>query len=123
MSEEQIFAVPQAIADKALVDDAQYKKMYQASLDDPDAFWAEHGRRLAWRTTYTKVKNTHYGKDDVSIKWYEDGTLNACVNCVDRHCPKRPTKRRLFGKAMNPAMTPKSPIGNCMKKSANLPMC
>jgi acetyl-CoA synthetase len=89
MSEEQIFAVPQAISDKALVDDAQYKKMYQASLDDPDAFWAEHGRRLAWMTPYTKVKNTHYGKDDVSIKWYEDGTLNACVNCVDRHLPKK----------------------------------
>jgi acetyl-CoA synthetase len=63
--------------------------MYQASLDDPDAFWGEHGQRIDWVTPYTKVKNTHYGKDDVSIKWYEDGTLNACVNCVDRHLEKR----------------------------------
>ncbi|HCL49324.1 MAG TPA: acetyl-coenzyme A synthetase, partial [Rhodobiaceae bacterium] len=85
MSEDQIFAVPKAIADNALVNDAQYQEMYQASLDDPDAFWAEHGQRLDWMRPYTKVKNTHYGKDDVSIKWYEDGTLNACVNCVDRH--------------------------------------
>jgi len=89
MSGDQNFDVPQAIADKALVNDTQYKKMYQASLDDPDAFWGEHGQRIDWMTPYTKVKNTHYGKDDVSIKWYEDGTLNACVNCVDRHLEKR----------------------------------
>ena len=103
MSEEQIFAVPQAIADKALVDDAQYKKMYQASLDDPDAFWAEHGRRLAWMTPYTKVKNTHYGKDDVSIKWYEDGTLNACVNCVDRHLPEKADQTAIIWEGDEPS--------------------
>ena len=89
MSDDLIFDVPAPIAAKALVDDAKYKAMYQASLDDPDAFWGEHGKRLDWMTPYTKVKNTHYGKDDVSIKWYEDGTLNACVNCVDRHLEAR----------------------------------
>ena len=89
MSDEQIFEVPQAIADKALVNDAQYQEMYARSLDDADGFWAEHGQRIDWIKPYTKVKNTHYGKDDVSIKWYEDGTLNACVNCVDRHVKKR----------------------------------
>ena len=89
MSEDQIFAVPQAFADKALVNDAHYQEMYQASLDDPDAFWGEHGQRIDWMTPYTKVKNTHYGRDDVSIKWYEDATLNACVNCVDRHLETR----------------------------------
>ena len=89
MSDEQIFEVPQAIADKALVNDAQYQDMYARSLDDADGFWAEHGRRIDWIKPFSKVKNTHYGKDDVSIKWYEDGTLNACVNCVDRHVETR----------------------------------
>ena len=89
MSEDQIFEVPQAIADKALVNDAQYQDMYARSLDDADGFWAEHGRRIDWIKPFSKVKNTHYGKDDVSIKWYEDGTLNACVNCVDRHVETR----------------------------------
>ena len=89
MSDEQIFEVPQAIADKALVNDTQYQEMYARSLDDADGFWAEHGQRIDWIKPYTKVKNTHYGKDDVSIKWYEDGTLNACVNCVDRHVERR----------------------------------
>ncbi len=89
MSEDQIFEVPQAIAVKALVNDAQYQDMYARSLDDADGFWAEHGRRIDWIKPFSKVKNTHYGKDDVSIKWYEDGTLNACVNCVDRHVETR----------------------------------
>ena len=89
MSDEPIFEVPQAIADKALVNDAQYQDMYARSLDDADGFWAEHGRRIDWIKPFSKVKNTHYGKDDVSIKWYGDGTLNACVNCVDRHVETR----------------------------------
>ena len=89
MSDDLIFNVPEAVAKNALVDKAQYEKMYQASIDDPDAFWAEHGHRIDWIKPYSKIKNTHYGKDEVSIKWYEDGSLNACVNCVDRHLETR----------------------------------
>ena len=89
MSEDMIFEVPDEIAAKAHIDDARYQAMYKESIEDPDGFWDKHGKRLDWMTPYTKVKNTHYGKDDVSIKWYEDGTLNACVNCVDRHLDTR----------------------------------
>ena len=89
MSDDLIFDVPADIAANALVDNAQYEKMYAESVSDPDAFWGAHGKRLDWMKPYSKVKNTHYAKDDVSIKWYEDGTLNACVNCVDRHLETR----------------------------------
>ena len=89
MADEQIFHVSQALADAALINDKQYQDMYARSLEDADGFWAEHGRRIDWIKPFSKVKNTHYGKDDVSIKWYEDGTLNACVNCVDRHVETR----------------------------------
>ena len=89
MSEDMIFEVPDEIAAKAHIDDARYQAMYKESVEDPDGFWGKQGKRLDWMTPYTKVKNTHYGKDDVSIKWYEDGTLNACVNCVDRHLDTR----------------------------------
>ena len=89
MSDELMFDVPADIAANALVDNAQYEKLYAESVSDPDAFWGEHGQRLDWIKPYSKVKNTHYAKDDVSIKWYEDGTLNACVNCVDRHLETR----------------------------------
>ena len=89
MSDDLTFEVPADIAANALVDNALYEKMYAESVSDPDAFWGDHGRRIDWMKPYSKVKNTNYGKDNVSIKWYEDGTLNACVNCVDRHLAAR----------------------------------
>ena len=89
MSEDLVFDVPENVKADALVDEAKYHEMYAESLRNPEAFWGEHGKRIDWMRPYTKVKNTLYSKEDVSIKWYEDGTLNACVNCVDRHLDAR----------------------------------
>ena len=87
--DELIFEVPAKAAAEAHVDAAKYEAMYAQSLADPDAFWGEHAKRIDWMTPYTKVKNTHFSNTDVSIKWFEDATLNACVNCVDRHLETR----------------------------------
>ncbi len=89
MSDDLVFEVPENVKATALVDEAKYLEMYDESLRDPDAFWGKHGKRIDWINPYKKVKNTLYGKEDVSIKWYEDGTLNACVNCIDRHLEAR----------------------------------
>ena len=89
MSDDLVFEVPENVKAATLVDEAKYHEMYAESLRDPDAFWGEHGKRIDWISPYTKVKNTLYSKEDVSIKWYEDGTLNACVNCIDRHLETR----------------------------------
>ena len=89
MSDDLVFEVPENVKGATLVDEAKYHEMYAESLRDPDAFWGEHGKRIDWISPYTKVKNTLYSKEDVSIKWYEDGTLNACVNCIDRHLEAR----------------------------------
>jgi acetyl-CoA synthetase len=63
--------------------------MYKRSIDDPDGFWGEHGKRIDWIKPYTKVKNTSFDYNNVSINWFEDGVLNVCANCVDRHLEKR----------------------------------
>ncbi|MCL4163170.1 UNVERIFIED_CONTAM: hypothetical protein GTU68_027600, partial [Idotea baltica] len=63
--------------------------MYQRSVEDPEGFWGEHGKRLDWIKPYSKVKNTSYDYHNVAIKWFEDGTLNVSANCVDRHLEKR----------------------------------
>ena len=89
MSDDLVFEVPEKVKAETLVDEAKYHEMYAESLRDPDAFWGEHGQRIDWMRPYTKVKDTLYSKENVSIKWYEDGTLNACVNCVDRHLDAR----------------------------------
>lgn len=85
MSNEQVFPVTDEWKKRALVDAAAYKTMYAQSISDPEAFWAEQGGRIDWMTPFSKVRDTSFGLQNLHIKWYEDGTLNACVNCVDRH--------------------------------------
>jgi len=70
-------------------DKAKYDAMYQASMQDPDTFWGEHGKRLDWIEPYSKVKNTDFTLGKVDIKWFEDGTLNVAANCIDRHMETR----------------------------------
>ena len=82
---ETIYPVAAEWAARAWADDAKYQDMYKRSIEDPDGFWGEMGKRIDWIKPYTKVKNTSYAPENVSIKWYEDGTLNVCANCVDRH--------------------------------------
>ncbi|WP_104017692.1 acetate--CoA ligase [Roseovarius nitratireducens] len=71
------------------IDAENYARMYAESIRDPEGFWGEHGKRLDWIKPYTKVKNTSFAYDDVSIKWFEDGTLNVAANCIDRHLATR----------------------------------
>jgi acetyl-CoA synthetase len=59
--------------------------MYERSINDNDNFWREHGKIVDWIKPYTKIKEYKFSSTDTNIKWYYDGTLNACYNCVDRH--------------------------------------
>ncbi len=77
------------MAANAHVDAAKYDEMYAASVNNPDAFWAEHGKRLDWIKPFTKVKNVSFEPGNIDIKWFEDGTLNIAANCVDRHLATR----------------------------------
>lgn len=86
---ETIYTVAAEWAARAWADDTKYQDMYKRSIEDPDGFWGEMGKRIDWIKPYTKVKNTSYAPENISIKWYEDGTLNVCANCVDRHVATR----------------------------------
>jgi acetyl-CoA synthetase len=86
---DTLFPPPATIAANAHVDAAKYQAMYQRSIEDPDGFWAEHGKRIDWIKPFTKVKNTSFDKDNLSINWFEDGTLNVSANCIDRHLATR----------------------------------
>ncbi len=72
-------------AERAWLDKAAYQRMYERSLGDEESFWAEQAKRIDWITPFTKVKDVSFAKDDLHIRWFYDGTLNACYNCVDRH--------------------------------------
>lgn len=86
---DDLYPVPGDWAKDAYVDNDRYLDMYQRSVSDPEGFWGEHGKRLDWIKPFAKVKNTSYDPHDVSIKWFEDGTLNVSANCVDRHLASR----------------------------------
>ncbi|MFZ5609083.1 MAG: acetate--CoA ligase [Pseudomonadota bacterium] len=79
-----------------------YAALYQRSLDDPEGFWAEQGRRITWLKPFTKVKNTSF-EGEVAIKWFEDGTLNASYNCIDRHLPRKANDVAIIWEGDNPA--------------------
>jgi acetyl-CoA synthetase len=89
MSEVKVYPVVPEFAAKAHIDNAKYQAMYDQSVNDPDAFWGEQGKRLDWFTPYTRVKNTSFDLHNVDIRWFEDGTLNAAYNCLDRHLEAR----------------------------------
>ena len=103
MTDEQLFPVPTETARAALVDDAQYQAMYAASLADPEAFWAEHGKRIDWIKPYSQIKDVSYAADDLHIKWYYDGTLNVAANCLDRHLATRGDQTAIIWEGDDPA--------------------
>jgi acetyl-CoA synthetase len=83
--ETQVYPVPAATKERALIDKAGYEKMYARSIEDNEAFWAEQAQRIDWIQPFTEVKDVSFAKDDLHIRWFADGSLNACYNCVDRH--------------------------------------
>ncbi len=74
----------------------QYEEMYAESFKDKELFWSKIARsQLSWFKGFTKIKNTNYD-GDVSIKWFEDGELNVCYNCVDRYAETQPDETAII---------------------------
>lgn len=103
MSEEKVFPVAPEFAASAHIDNETYLAMYEQSVNDPDGFWGEHGRRIDWFKPYTKVKNTTFDPHNVDIRWFEDGTLNASYNCLDRHLEQRGDQVAIIWEGDNPS--------------------
>ncbi len=86
----------------AHVNAQEYEEMYNESIRDPDTFWSNHGKRIDWIKPFSIVKNISYAYPDVSIKWFEDGTLNVAANCVDRHLTNRSDQIAILWEGDNP---------------------
>ena len=91
----------------AKVDEEKYSSMYDHSLQNNDEFWAEQARRVDWINKFTKIKNVKYSKDDVSIKWFEDGNLNVSYSCIDRHAKSNPDRAAIIWEGDDPNETKK----------------
>ena len=83
------YAVDKQTQSRALLDRDAYEAMYQSSIEDNEGFWSAQAKRIDWIKPFTEIKDVSYASDDVHIRWFADGTLNACYNCVDRHLPEK----------------------------------
>ncbi len=102
-----VFKVSEAWAKQAYVNKTQYEKKYKLSLKDNESFWKREGKRITWIKPYTKVKDVKYSKQEVNIKWYYDGTLNASANCIDRHLEKKGNKTAIIWVGDDPSESKK----------------
>jgi acetyl-CoA synthetase len=100
---DKIYDVPSEWTSRAYLDDAKYKEMYARSISDSNGFWAEQAKRLDWSHAPTKIENTSYAPGNISIKWFEDGVLNAAYNCIDRHLPKRANQTAIIWEGDDPS--------------------
>jgi acetyl-CoA synthetase len=95
--------VPKEWKKRAFIDKDEYEKLYRRSVEKPDKFWGKEGKRLDWIKPYTRVKDTSFAYPDVSIRWFEDGTLNVAANCIDRHLKKRGKQVAIIWEPDDPA--------------------
>jgi acetyl-CoA synthetase len=107
MMSEKIYDVPPEWKKRAFADDAKYQEMYASSIKDPNGFWGEVAKRIDWIKPFSKVKNTSFDPHNVSIKWFEDGTLNVAYNCLDRHLAKRGNQTAILWEGDDPKVDKK----------------
>ena len=100
---KSLIKVSDSWANHAYVNESKYKKKYKLSIKENDKFWAKEGKRITWIKKYSKIKDVKYSKEEVKIKWYYDGTLNASANCIDRHLKKNPSKTAIIWVGDDPA--------------------
>ncbi len=105
MTETRVFHPTKAQKEAATLTPDAYLAMYQHSISDPDAFWAEQGKRIDWIKPYSQISDVSYQRPDVHIKWFADGTLNASANCLDRHLAERGNQTAIIWEGDDPAET------------------
>ncbi len=114
-----IYPPSKETAKRARMPKDEYDRLYAESINDPDGFWGKMAERLDWVTPPTRIKNTSF-KSPVSIKWYEDGVLNACYNCVDRHLPAKLTCTALIFEGNDPNESRKISYGELKSEVCKL---
>jgi acetyl-CoA synthetase len=102
---EKIYPVPETWRNVARIDAETYERLYRRSIDDPNGFWAEQGKRIDWISPFTRVKDVSFDTHNVSIEWFGDGTTNVAMNCVDRHLPHRAEQTAIIWEADDPSLS------------------
>jgi acetyl-CoA synthetase len=110
-SGNEIYPVKRSIAETTYINPQDYERLYGESIENPDKFWGDHAKIIDWIRPFTKVKNVSFRKQDFHIKWFEDGSLNVCYNCIDRHLPKRKDQTAILWEGNEPTQERKITYG------------
>jgi len=102
ISMSKTYPVIAAAAQRTHVDQQRYEDMYHKSIENNAGFWSEQARRISWIMPFSKVREVSFDRDDLHIRWFEDGTLNACYNCVDRHLESRADQTAIIWEGDDP---------------------
>jgi acetyl-CoA synthetase len=97
-----LYPVPESIKADSHADKAEYQRLYNWSIDDPEGFWAQQGQRIDWVKPFSKVCNSNFSKQNTEIKWFEDGQLNATYSCIDRHVEQHPQRTAIVWEGDDP---------------------
>jgi len=97
------YSIHPPAAQRAHITAEKYQTLYQQSREDPDAFWQDQARRLDWLTFPQKISDVSWAADDLHIRWFEDGELNVCYNCVDRHLAERGDQTAIIWEGDDPS--------------------
>ena len=100
------------------LDATSYAAMYQESIEDNEGFWAREAQRIQWIKPFSEIKDVSFATDDVHIRWFADGTLNACYNCVDRHLPEKRDDVAILWEGDDPAHDEKITYGQLHQRVA-----
>ncbi|MGH6959938.1 MAG: acetate--CoA ligase, partial [Dongiaceae bacterium] len=102
MTTNTVLPIPDAWAKAAWIDEPGYFRLYEQSIADPEAFWREQGKRISWIKTYSEIKDVSFS-GDVHIRWFQDGTINAAYNCLDRHLATRADQTAILWEGDSPS--------------------
>ena len=99
---DDLYKPSNKIVENAHINKLKYEEMYKESISNPIKFWGEHGKRIDWIKNYEKVRDFSYDQKNLYIKWFEDGTLNASYNCIDRHLKNNGNKTAIIWEGDSP---------------------
>ncbi len=99
---KKLYPVTENYKKNTLCDLQSYQQMYKDSIENNEEFWNKQGKRLDWIKPYTQIKDVSFDKDDLHIKWFADGELNASYNCIDRHLKENADKTAIIWEGDNP---------------------
>ncbi len=99
----KVYPVNDYFRERAYIDEKTYDDLYRRSLADNEVFWAGQAERIDWIKPFTEVKDVSFAADDLHIRWYADGTLNVCYNCVDRHLDDKGDQPAILWEGDDPA--------------------